>query len=155
MSVFLPIFFSFFFTERELVLELERLRTKNGKNKRDKSPSKLDSYVKTLEEERDYFKGEVEVLNKIMKNKALASTSTPSSPSRSRTSSPSRSSTKTKVRCRMEPLSEMPIFRIYSEFRIFGHKKKKFRISKKKKKKIFFFFFWITFVESCIKWQKN
>ena len=60
--------------------------------------------MKTLEEERDYFKGEVEVLNKIMKNKALASTSTPSSPSRSRTSSPSRSSTKTKVRCRMEPL---------------------------------------------------
>ena len=85
------------FTERELVLELERLRTKNGKNKRDRSPSKLDSYVKTLEEERDYFKGEVEVLNKIMKNKALANTSTPSSPSRSRTSSPSRSSSKTKV----------------------------------------------------------
>ena len=40
-------------------------------------------------------------------------------------------------------LPEMPIFRIYSEFRIFGHKKKKFRISKKKKKKknyLFIFF---------------
>ena len=58
----------------------------------------MDSYVKTLEEERDYYKGEVEVMNRLLKNKTLSSSSTPSSPARSsRGSSPTRSPKKNKV----------------------------------------------------------
>ncbi|XP_071951529.1 centrosomal protein of 135 kDa-like isoform X2 [Antedon mediterranea] len=76
--------------ERELVLELERLRTKGSKGRRDKSPTKMDSYIKTIEEERDYLKGEVDILNKLMKNKSVLS-SPSNSPLRSRSSSPSKS----------------------------------------------------------------
>ncbi|XP_067891129.1 centrosomal protein of 135 kDa isoform X2 [Heterodontus francisci] len=57
-------------TEREIVLELERMRTQHGVLKGDLSPSRLDKFVKTLEEERDYYKGEVEYLQDIVSGKA-------------------------------------------------------------------------------------
>ncbi|XP_070554439.1 centrosomal protein of 135 kDa-like isoform X2 [Ptychodera flava] len=87
--------------ERELVLELERLRL--SPTKRSKSPSRIESIMRKLEEERDYFKGEVEVLQKILKDRSLSSSrgrspkkSTPTkrstSRSPSRAKSPSRKS---------------------------------------------------------------
>ncbi|OCT99518.1 centrosomal protein of 135 kDa [Xenopus laevis] len=51
-------------TERELVLEVERMRTQYGIARSDRSPSRLDSFVKTLEEERDYYKREMEKLER-------------------------------------------------------------------------------------------
>ncbi|XP_071511617.1 centrosomal protein of 135 kDa-like [Diadema antillarum] len=89
--------------ERELVLELERMRKKvGGKARKDAPPTKLDSYTKALEEERDYYKGEVEVLNRILRNKDSSSSGAKDrSPKRSqspgkgsRSASPSRSTSK-------------------------------------------------------------
>lgn len=54
--------------ERELVLELERIRKKN-KSKSNEATSKIEDYMRTIEEERDYYKGEVEVLNRILKSR--------------------------------------------------------------------------------------
>lgn len=48
------------FQEKELVLELESMRTKYGVCGRERSPSRLDAFVKSLEEERDYFRQEAE-----------------------------------------------------------------------------------------------
>lgn len=62
--------------ERELVMDLERLKlTKSVKPKksRDKSPSKIESLVKTLEKERDYYKGECETLQGMMRKRLSAS----------------------------------------------------------------------------------
>uniref|UniRef100_UPI00398F6C8A centrosomal protein of 135 kDa n=1 Tax=Pristiophorus japonicus TaxID=55135 RepID=UPI00398F6C8A len=53
-------------TEREIVLELERMRAQHGILRRDTSPSRLDKFVKTLEEERDYYKCEVEYLQDMV-----------------------------------------------------------------------------------------
>ncbi|XP_051865958.1 centrosomal protein of 135 kDa isoform X2 [Pristis pectinata] len=53
-------------TEREIVLELERMRTQHGILRGDTSPSRLDKFVKTLEEERDYYKCEVEYLQDLV-----------------------------------------------------------------------------------------
>uniref|UniRef100_A0A8C6UF99 Centrosomal protein 135 n=1 Tax=Neogobius melanostomus TaxID=47308 RepID=A0A8C6UF99_9GOBI len=44
----------------ELVLELEAMRTKYGICGRERSPSRLDAFVKSLEEERDYYRQEAE-----------------------------------------------------------------------------------------------
>lgn len=54
-------------TERELVFELERMQDLHGISRRDKSPSRLDAFVKSLEEERDFFKSEVEYLQRMVK----------------------------------------------------------------------------------------
>ncbi|XP_071786802.1 centrosomal protein of 135 kDa-like isoform X1 [Asterias amurensis] len=82
--------------ERELVLELERIRNKAGGKTKTKSPSKMDTYLKTLEEERDYYKGETDVLNKLLKSHNLSrSVSRDLSPKRSsRAASPSRTPSK-------------------------------------------------------------
>ncbi|XP_006816961.1 centrosomal protein of 135 kDa [Saccoglossus kowalevskii] len=78
--------------ERELVLELERLRL--SPTKRSKSPSRVEGIMRKLEEERDYFKGEVEVLQKILKDRSLSSSTRSRSRSRSPTKgSPSKRST--------------------------------------------------------------
>ncbi|XP_078369806.1 centrosomal protein of 135 kDa-like isoform X2 [Oculina patagonica] len=58
--------------ERELVMDLERLKlAKSAKPKksRDKSPSKIESLVKTLEKERDYYKSECEALQDMMRRR--------------------------------------------------------------------------------------
>uniref|UniRef100_A0A3Q4G5D4 Centrosomal protein 135 n=1 Tax=Neolamprologus brichardi TaxID=32507 RepID=A0A3Q4G5D4_NEOBR len=46
--------------DKELVLELEAMRTKYGVCGRERSPSRLDAFVKSLEEERDYYRKETE-----------------------------------------------------------------------------------------------
>lgn len=46
--------------EKELVLELETMRVKHGICGRDRSPSRLDAFVKSLEEERDFYRQEAE-----------------------------------------------------------------------------------------------
>ncbi|XP_075786504.1 centrosomal protein of 135 kDa isoform X4 [Pelodiscus sinensis] len=56
--------------ERELVLEVERMRLECGIAFGDKSPSRLDAFVKTLEEDRDYYKRELEYLQKMIKRRS-------------------------------------------------------------------------------------
>ncbi|XP_066576020.1 centrosomal protein of 135 kDa isoform X2 [Amia ocellicauda] len=51
-------------TEKELVLELETMKTQHGVCGRDKSPSRLDAFVKNLEEERDFYRSEAECLRR-------------------------------------------------------------------------------------------
>ncbi|XP_077389279.1 centrosomal protein of 135 kDa-like isoform X2 [Festucalex cinctus] len=46
--------------DKDLVLELEALRAKHGVCGRERSPSRLDAFVKSLEEERDRYRQEVE-----------------------------------------------------------------------------------------------
>ncbi|KAM7410372.1 hypothetical protein PAMA_001694 [Pampus argenteus] len=46
--------------DKSLVLELETMRTKHGVCGRERSPSRLDAFVKSLEEERDYYRQEAE-----------------------------------------------------------------------------------------------
>ncbi|XP_017600126.1 PREDICTED: centrosomal protein of 135 kDa isoform X3 [Corvus brachyrhynchos] len=55
--------------ERELVLEIERMRLDCGIALGDKSPSRLDAFVKTLEDDRDYYKRELEYLQKMIKRR--------------------------------------------------------------------------------------
>ncbi|XP_067453663.1 centrosomal protein of 135 kDa isoform X1 [Thunnus thynnus] len=46
--------------DKTLVLELETMRAKHGVCGRERSPSRLDAFVKSLEEERDYYRQEAE-----------------------------------------------------------------------------------------------
>lgn len=46
--------------DKDLVLELEAMRDKYGVCGRERSPSRLDAFVKSLEEERDYYRQEAE-----------------------------------------------------------------------------------------------
>lgn len=46
--------------EKDLVLELECMREKYGVCRRERSPSRLDAFVKSLEEERDFYRQEAE-----------------------------------------------------------------------------------------------
>lgn len=48
------------YLEKELVLELEAFRSKHGVCGRERSPSRLDAFVKSLEEERDFYRHEAE-----------------------------------------------------------------------------------------------
>ncbi|XP_028301260.1 centrosomal protein of 135 kDa-like [Gouania willdenowi] len=48
-------------SDRELVLELEAMRIKHGVCGRERSPSRLDAFVKSLEEERDRYRREAEL----------------------------------------------------------------------------------------------
>lgn len=63
--------------ERELVLEIERMRLEYGIALGDKSPSRLDAFVKTLEDDRDYYKRELEYLQKMIKRRPSPSRRTP------------------------------------------------------------------------------
>ncbi|XP_061593989.1 centrosomal protein of 135 kDa isoform X2 [Cololabis saira] len=47
-------------SDKDLVLELENMRAKHGVCRRERSPSRLDAFVKSLEEERDYYRQEAE-----------------------------------------------------------------------------------------------
>uniref|UniRef100_A0A3B5LLC3 Centrosomal protein 135 n=1 Tax=Xiphophorus couchianus TaxID=32473 RepID=A0A3B5LLC3_9TELE len=49
-----------FAVQKELVLELEAFRSKHGVCGRERSPSRLDAFVKSLEEERDFYRHEAE-----------------------------------------------------------------------------------------------
>ena len=58
------------FAEKELVLEIHRLKHKNGVvKKKGKSADPVQGFIRSLEEERDYWKGEVDVLNKLLKSR--------------------------------------------------------------------------------------
>ncbi|XP_063057428.1 centrosomal protein of 135 kDa isoform X2 [Engraulis encrasicolus] len=46
--------------EKEMVLELERMRLRYGICGKERSPSRLDAFVKSLEEERDYYRQEAQ-----------------------------------------------------------------------------------------------
>uniref|UniRef100_A0A8C7B732 Centrosomal protein 135 n=1 Tax=Neovison vison TaxID=452646 RepID=A0A8C7B732_NEOVI len=63
---------SFAVTERELTLELERMRLEHGIKRRDKSPSRLDTFLKGIEEERDYYKKELEKLQHIIQRRSCS-----------------------------------------------------------------------------------
>ncbi|NXQ90069.1 CP135 protein, partial [Nyctibius grandis] len=63
--------------ERDLVLEIERMRLEYGIALGDKSPSRLDAFVKTLEDDRDYYKRELEYLQKMVKRRPSPSRRTP------------------------------------------------------------------------------
>ncbi|XP_074760947.1 centrosomal protein of 135 kDa [Athene noctua] len=63
--------------ERELVLEIERMRLEYGIALGDKSPSRLDAFVKTLEDDRDYYKRELEYLQKMIKRRPSPCCRTP------------------------------------------------------------------------------
>ncbi|XP_048220331.1 centrosomal protein of 135 kDa [Perognathus longimembris pacificus] len=63
---------SFTVTERELTLEVERMRLEHGIKRRDKSPSRLDTFLKGIEEERDYYKKELERLQHIIQRRSCS-----------------------------------------------------------------------------------
>ncbi|XP_006167755.1 centrosomal protein of 135 kDa [Tupaia chinensis] len=63
---------SFAVTERELILEVERMRLEHGIKRRDRSPSRLDTFLKGIEEERDYYKKELERLQHIIQRRSCS-----------------------------------------------------------------------------------
>ncbi|XP_069313873.1 centrosomal protein of 135 kDa [Eulemur rufifrons] len=63
---------SFAVTERELTVEIERMRLEHGIKRRDKSPSRLDTFLKGIEEERDYYKKELERLQHIIQRRSCS-----------------------------------------------------------------------------------
>lgn len=74
--------------EKELVLEIERLKRKNGPagaSKKGKIPSKLDAFVRSVEEERNYYRDQAEAFQKMLRGEI---------PSRSRSRTPSRPSSR-------------------------------------------------------------
>lgn len=67
------------------MLELESMRNKYGVCGRERSPSRLDAFVKSLEEERDYFRQEAERYRRV--RAAVSPSLSPSrSPNRGRSS---------------------------------------------------------------------
>ncbi|XP_051820501.1 centrosomal protein of 135 kDa [Antechinus flavipes] len=66
---------SFASIEKELVLELERMKKEHGITHRKKSSSRLDIFVKSVEEERDHYKKELERLQKIIKHRSISTRS--------------------------------------------------------------------------------
>ncbi|KAK2492055.1 hypothetical protein MC885_007756 [Smutsia gigantea] len=63
---------SFAITERELTLEVERMRLEHGIKRRDRSPSRLDTFLKGIEEERDFYKKELERLQHIIQRRSCS-----------------------------------------------------------------------------------
>ncbi|XP_042792270.1 centrosomal protein of 135 kDa [Panthera leo] len=63
---------SFAVKERELTLEVERMRLEHGIKRRDKSPSRLDTFLKGIEEERDFYKKELERLQHIIQRRSCS-----------------------------------------------------------------------------------
>ncbi|XP_012579526.1 PREDICTED: centrosomal protein of 135 kDa isoform X2 [Condylura cristata] len=63
---------SFSVTERELTLEVERMRLEHGIKRGDRSPSRLDTFLKGIEEERDYYKKELERLQHIIQRRSCS-----------------------------------------------------------------------------------
>ncbi|XP_007259577.3 centrosomal protein of 135 kDa isoform X1 [Astyanax mexicanus] len=46
--------------DKEMILELERMRVRHGMCGKERSPSRLDAFVKSLEDERDHYRQEAE-----------------------------------------------------------------------------------------------
>lgn len=64
--------------EKDLVLELETMRVKHGVCGRDRSPSRLDAFVKSLEQERDFYRQEAERYQKARGGLDLSPSRSPS-----------------------------------------------------------------------------
>ncbi|XP_060554870.1 centrosomal protein of 135 kDa-like isoform X5 [Ruditapes philippinarum] len=84
--------------EKELVLEIERLKRKNGPAgaaKKGKVSSKIDAFVRSIEEERNYYRDQAEAFQKMLRgdipsrSRSPPRSRTPSRPS-SRSASPAR-----------------------------------------------------------------
>ena len=58
--------------DRELVLELEAMRTMHGVCRKERSPSRLDAFVRSLEEERDRYRQEAEHYKKVRRPEGLS-----------------------------------------------------------------------------------
>ncbi|XP_049645916.1 centrosomal protein of 135 kDa [Suncus etruscus] len=58
--------------ERELTLEVERMRLEHGIKRRDRSPSRLDTFLKGIEEERDFYKKELERLQHLIQRRSCS-----------------------------------------------------------------------------------
>ncbi|XP_047422940.1 centrosomal protein of 135 kDa isoform X2 [Sciurus carolinensis] len=58
--------------EKELTLEVERMRLEHGIKRRDRSPSRLDTFLKGIEEERDYYKKELEKLQHVIQRRSCS-----------------------------------------------------------------------------------
>ena len=56
--------------EKDLVTELDKVRRKRGgvkaDAKRGRSPNRFDQFIKNLEQDRDYWKSEVETLQQLL-----------------------------------------------------------------------------------------
>ena len=81
----------FIYLEKELVLEIERLKRKSGPAgaaKKGKIPSKLDAFVRSVEEERNYYRDQAEAFQKMLRGEIPSRSR---SPPRSKPSSPSAS----------------------------------------------------------------
>lgn len=72
------------YLDKELVLELESMRSKHGVCGKDPSPSRLDAFVRSLEEERDYYRQEAERYRRARGPGVMDHTPTRSSPGRGR-----------------------------------------------------------------------
>uniref|UniRef100_H2Z636 Centrosomal protein of 135 kDa n=1 Tax=Ciona savignyi TaxID=51511 RepID=H2Z636_CIOSA len=71
--------------EKSLILELEQFRVSPSRaRRRDRSPSKLDSFVRTLEQERDHYRDECEALQAMLRvgGSCFSRSPTRSTPSR-------------------------------------------------------------------------
>uniref|UniRef100_A0AAR2JIC6 Centrosomal protein 135 n=1 Tax=Pygocentrus nattereri TaxID=42514 RepID=A0AAR2JIC6_PYGNA len=68
---------------QEMILELERMRVRHGMCGKERSPSRLDAFVKSLEEERDHYRQEAE---RYRKTRGGSDRSPILSPSRGRNS---------------------------------------------------------------------
>ncbi len=92
------------------MLEIDRLKHKNGiVKKRGKSPDRMQIFIKGIEEERDYWKGEVEVLQKLLRSKSRSNSPARSrSPTRSKSPSRSLNSTPSKGHSRTSSPSRTP-----------------------------------------------
>ena len=59
------------FLEKDLVSEIDKLRRRKGSikadAKRNRSPNRFDQFIKNLEQDRDYWKAEVETLQQVLK----------------------------------------------------------------------------------------
>lgn len=53
-----------FVLDKEMILELERMHSRHGICGKERSPSRLDAFVKSLEEERDHYRHEAEKYRK-------------------------------------------------------------------------------------------
>ncbi|BFZ24412.1 hypothetical protein BsWGS_27451 [Bradybaena similaris] len=88
--------------EKELVLEIERLKKKNGPLKKTKMPSKLDMFIRGIEEDRDYYRAQAEDLQALLKGEMPKGVTKPNlrtrSASSSRTQSPTRKETLAKTK---------------------------------------------------------
>ena len=76
------------------MLEIERLKRKNGPlagAKKGKAPSKLDAFVRSIEEERNYYRDQAEAFQKLLRGEIPSRGQSPvRSRSSSRTASPVR-----------------------------------------------------------------